>query len=139
MPPKRDYPSFFTPTGAPANSHLTTQAAVDKWHSAGLKYPQPQSDESQYFYVQRLARELKAAKKNNPDMFKSRLAPTTEPKPRAAAKPQAKPTPKMKSAGYLVPHKEAARSGRFNVRTLGSGTMAALLGMKALNNRSSGR
>jgi hypothetical protein len=128
MPPKRDYPSFSTPTGARSNAHLTTQAQVDKWHDAGLKYPQPQEGESQYFYTQRLSRELKTAKKNNPDMFKSRLAPAAAPKPRGAAK--------LKPTGFVVPHKEAARSGRYNIRTLGGGSMAALLGMKTLNDRS---
>lgn len=136
MPQERDYPLFLTPSGAPANSHLPTQAAVDKWHAAGLKYPQPEPGESQYFYVQRLARELKAAKAQNPDMFKSRLAPQPT-KSKVTSKPQS--APKTKSAGFTVPHKEAARTGRYNVKSLATGSMAMLLGMKPLADRGRGR
>lgn len=127
MPPKRDYPSFMNPNGYIADSHLPTKVQVDRWHDAGLKYPPPQPDESQYFYQQRLARELKAAMKNNPDMFKSRLAPK-QPKSTSKTQPLTRPSskPPLKSAGFEIPHKEAARRPGFKTNTLRTGGSAML-------------
>lgn len=139
MPPKRDYPTFINPNGSMSNSHSPTKVQVDRWHDAGMKYPHPEPGESQYFYTQRLSRELKAAMKNNPDMFKSRLAPAAAPKQRVAApaKSQAQATAPPKKVGFTIPHKEAARTGNFSVKGLRQGTgYAMLLGMKTLNDRS---
>ncbi len=133
MPPKRDYPTFINPNGSMSNSHLPTKVQVDRWHDAGMKYPHPEPGESQYFYTQRLSRELKAAMKNNPDMFKSRLAPA--PKTQSIARSSTKPP--LKSTGFVIPHKEAARRPGFKTNTLrgGGSALLALIAQNEMNKK----
>lgn len=52
--PQNKGPQFYTPTGKPQAITMTTQKALDRWHSAGWTPPAPEPGESQYFYATRL-------------------------------------------------------------------------------------